>query len=1501
MAAAPVGPLVAMEVPIATGEGIKWIDVTVPSSAPSPPPDSVVGTAPAIRHKAASCNVVSGNPPAYLFWRIHENLPNILEVVEIFACNEHPETGLHLVFHEVLHNFAFLCKNEAAEGDAYLLYVLTVSGTAYLLNLKRPFNFLSGSIFPQSELIEFSVQNNALDGKVTAVAATPGCLLIGRQDGSVGCYQLGALDPSKPGFMYELRDDDRLGRLWNLMSRVKAVGAVQDMVISEVCTRKLLFVLHSDGIMRSWDLFSHARVLNHSLSSSELTGTTPSRLWVGCANYDTNVITLAVLHVSDIEVITVYNFGINVGEKNILSPEPLLKTILLDKGRLVDLKISSEKLWILKEDGSLFYELSDYDYKVEHASNYGLQEDFIADQLFQSSEHALDDLVWTNISIFSAMKEVVQFVSSIFLQRLLQPGICHNAALRAMLLDQRKYLSDFEFQSFSSADLRKEVFTVVNAELNSANSSSVVCCWKDFCTRYFRYWCQYNVPYGLFFDTSNNVLGLIRKNSFSLFRSLEGIEKLIYGSSDEFHELKSGLLLPTDNVESEMLYEILRCTSHINHQIGRAASAVFYESFFVPSISTEDVIFHLLKILETGYYPLLSAQAGEDATSEKRQSAHRSLRNFSVDMLLSFHALHSRATNWAGVLDVFEKYLEYLKPHRSSQKSESEGNCSVNFFLLVQATSQVARVMFETAFDVLLLLGYLINASGQVSMMQGDITRIKAKLIPAALEILTQWLVLHFMATTSTSPSVVDDFSSRLSLLQIGSKADKRQWDGKLSSSGCTLALLLGFPCFSEGETNFLKSFLSTDKLIQSVWKFTSLVVRGVSGNESSIASIPIIELASLLLRHGQYEAAENLFLILDAYSNKAKVSLSSWHGDSGLCKRLHLLGFCLLMRAHSEVDGELKKHKILEAVRSLFRAASFPEASQSLQNLYAETGFLYSGESESTALWRLHYYQWAMLIFDQHAMSEGACQFALAALEQADEIIALNDGNMDDEFTPELASTIRGQLWANVFKFCLDLKNYRDAYCAIVSNPDEDSKYICLRRFVIVLCEHGATKVLCDGKLPFVGMTEKVEQELFWKAERSDIFARPNLYKLLYSFQAYRNNWRKAASYIYQYSVRLKNEVITDDTGKFSTALQERLEGLSAAINALQLVDHASAWIDSKYVDSFSTGQGLRHKRARNVLAEKSAFSDEFESERLQYNVDIKMLEKEYVLTSAQYLLSHVKDKINFSGNQKLSHLVDILIKENFYDMAFIVILTFWKGSTLNRELEQAFIALSEKFFSGGMVSSALGSIGKGNNFLLPSPDDLRHTDGRIDSSSIINFNSSSMINQIDGNGHWETLQFYLEKYKKIHQRLPVVVAETLLYGDPQIELPFWLVNMFKAGRKASSWGMTGQQPDPATLFRLYIDYGRLAEATNLLLEYLESFATLSAADAIKRKKMSAIWFPYAAIERLWCQLQELCSAGHMVGQCDKLKSLLQGALLNHLKQVKVDSEDVVASAAAS
>ncbi|CAG7897325.1 unnamed protein product [Brassica rapa] len=43
---------------------------------------------------------------------------------------------------------------------------------------------------------------------------------------------------------------------------------------------------------------------------------------------------------------------------------------------------------------------------------------------------------------------------------------------------------------------------------------------------------------------------------------------------------------------------------------------------------------------------------------------------------------------------------------------------------------------------------------------------------------------------------------------------------------------------------------------------------------------------------------------------------------------------------------------------------------------------------------------------------------------------------------------------------------------------------------------------------------------------------------------------------------------------------------------------------------------------------------------------------------------------------------------------------------------------------------------------------------------------------------GDWEILE---KRYKDIHARLPVTVASTLLQTDSCIEMPLWLVQMFK------------------------------------------------------------------------------------------------------------------------
>ncbi|CAN0890912.1 Nuclear pore complex protein NUP160, partial [Linum grandiflorum] len=388
-------------------------------------------------------------------------------------------------------------------------------------------------------------------------------------------------------------------------------------------------------------------------------------------------------------------------------------------------------------------------------------------------------------------------------------------------------------------------------------------------------------------------------------------------------------------------------------------------------------------------------------------------------------------------------------------------------------------------------------------------------------------------------------------------------------------------------------------------------------------------------------------------------------------------------------------------------RASSGEQASKALQDLSDDTGLppLCLDAPVSSAAWKLHYYQWAMQIFEQYSFNEGAYQFALAALEQVDEATSTRDESQMEHTLEESSVSVKGRLWANVFKFTLDLNRFYDAYCAIISNPDEESKQICLRRFIIVLYEHGAMKVLCDGKLPFTGLAEKIERELASKADRADILAKPNLYKLLYAFEMNRHNWRKAAGYMYEYSFRLKTEVLVKDQKHSSLFLQERLNGISAAINALHLVHPAYAWFDSQSEKKSRSNEGYPNKKARKTENEQlpQGHGHGHQKEQEQSYIDLGKLEDEFVLTSAEYTLSLANIEWISTGKEAPSVLVDALIQANLYDMAFTVILKFWKGSGLTRELERAFSAMSLKCFPNKISSTCTEM----NQLLLTSSEE--------------------------------------------------------------------------------------------------------------------------------------------------------------------------------------------------
>ncbi|KAG2320487.1 hypothetical protein Bca52824_013700 [Brassica carinata] len=1478
-----------MEVPVAGGGNVvKWLDISVPPPpSPSTEDNGCILLPSSEEDYASSC--VLGEPPISFVWRINKTSPNVLELLQLSAKSGFPLTGIRFVFAHTLSPFAFLFAEEGS-NSARILYALTPSGVVYVLKLENTSAYKSGSVFPIDHLIHLDVRPHLNETNVTSVAALPGFLFLGRSDGSVSCFQP-AVSPQTPsGVHQELRDDTGLGRLWGFV-RGTVVAAVQDLFISEAYGRNLICVLHADGALRVWDILTCSRVLCQSIAAKNVEGVMCLRLWLGKADYDSGIMPLAVLYRNtmgvSVDVITVYGLLFSSGEGIALSLDSGLQNISLEGGELRDVRFTSDKIWTLKADELTSHVLFQKSSTME-ARSYTLQEEYISEQLFLSARSSSHDLLLTSHSLLSSAKDqIMGFISSIYLRRLLCPGVFHDVALRLTLRDHNKHWTDSEFQSLSLDELKSEILLLVEQEVTGETSISVFHWWENFCSRYLDHWCNSNEPCTLL--VQSDVVGLVRNSSVSLFFRLENVEHSLGGSSSE-HSNLTNLGLGMSISEHEILSEVLRCTLKINKQWGAAPYAMYYESVTgKPVISSEEIVPRLVNILESGYAMSMGQRTwsdlGADRALDEELEAHKNLRTFSIEMLLSLSALCQRAGSWEKVFTIMEHYLQYLVPKKVMHNNDGETLSDICSSILVQATSQFAKVMFESAFDIFLLVSYLLNISGQVNMSQQDICKLRLELLPMIQDIVSEWLIILFFVTTPAQLTSMEDFSFKLSSLQIDSSIDKRSWNTMLGKCGFSLAYILlfsdrSFIADSRFNLRYLPSSQSITSLVQN---FISWIRYSQTGEDSSSLLRRSTELTLRLIRNGQADAVERILLVVEASLRGEKTFGHAQDINGDWCLLQHLRGCCLLDQVQRGACGVLKERKISDAIRCFFRASSGKGSWKALHSLAKEAGFSHStigasisdGE-KSCATWKLHYYEWAMQIFERYNISEGACQFAYAALEQVDEAINFMESG-ENVHPPVTATNCRGRLWANVFKFTLDLNLLNDAYCAIISNPDEEIKRICLRRFIIVLFECGKTKILSDGHLPFIGLSEKITQELSWKAGRSEIMIKPNPYKLLYAYEMRRHNWRMAASYMYQFSARLRSEAASTDYKHKSLVLQERLNGLSAAINALSLVHPGYAWIDPLPEES------MHYPAKKAKRAEEQQLRSKDQPIGYQSCIDIEKIQNEFVFTTAEYLLSLKNFEWTYSGlDRPPPDLVDVLVQADLYDMAFTVVLKFWKGSALNRELEKIFENMAIR------CCPAKGTPWSSPNLLLTSTEhDVTHSPDR--SPAVQNSNLA---------GDWEILEVYLKRYKDIHARLPVTVASTLLQADSCIELPLWLVHMFKDGKKEKALGMGGQEASPASLFQLYVDYGRLTEATNLLLEYMESFASSKPAEVLKRKKVSGVWFPYTTVERLWWALEKTMNSGRMLEQCQKLKGQLQQALLNHLKLLKVDSDDAVSSA---
>lgn len=199
------------------------------------------------------------------------------------------------------------------------------------------------------------------------------------------------------------------------------------------------------------------------------------------------------------------------------------------------------------------------------------------------------------------------------------------------------------------------------------------------------------------------------------------------------------------------------------------------------------------------------------------------------------------------------------------------------------------------------------------------------------------------------------------------SNIGKRSWNEKLGKCHFTLAfiLLLNMQSLPGGHTLLSSRCLpNPHDISNSIQDFTSWIIWGKSGGPSSFLSHSR-ELALILLRHGQYDAAEVIILpsiwweslcyflrdfsetfcycffslfvqffvkylltMVEAHLRKEKTSQSIQDSDSQWCILHHLLGCCFLAQAQYASHGMMKEKKVNEAVCCFFRYSIFSKTS---------------------------------------------------------------------------------------------------------------------------------------------------------------------------------------------------------------------------------------------------------------------------------------------------------------------------------------------------------------------------------------------------------------------------------------------------------------------------------------------------------------------------------------------------------------------------------------------
>eukprot|EP00276_Gloeochaete_wittrockiana_P006246 CAMPEP_0184658626 /NCGR_PEP_ID=MMETSP0308-20130426/26226_1 /TAXON_ID=38269 /ORGANISM="Gloeochaete witrockiana, Strain SAG 46.84" /LENGTH=1192 /DNA_ID=CAMNT_0027097757 /DNA_START=825 /DNA_END=4403 /DNA_ORIENTATION=- len=425
---------------------------------------------------------------------------------------------------------------------------------------------------------------------------------------------------------------------------------------------------------------------------------------------------------------------------------------------------------------------------------------------------------------------------------------------------------------------------------------------------------------------------------------------------------------------------------------------------------------------------------------------------------------------------------------------------------------------------------------------------------------------------------------------------------------------------------------------------------------------------------------------------------------------------------------------------------------------------------------------------------------------------IVVDLANVALMYVPDELAREKSLLWCTVFKYCLELGRYDEAYQALAANNDAERRKDCVRRYVVELWEKGESWRLND--LPHGPVIDDVKEVLKFKADRSDIHQSgtvfPTFYHLLYALLVTHGNFREAANTMMQYSYRISTESNPDE----KESLHRQADALAAAITALQLLPpEAQVFVNnrSKKRDPSSAPDHpmASPKRPRDSY-EHVEDSGEGGRDTTSY-VQLKDVERQYALLTARIeLLAHVKHIQGIGRLLSPKEMMVLLVHAGLYDTAELVTR---QGKVPWREL---FIALADK--------------------------------------CVITVTAHFRGDAAADTEVWNALKELLFKKDGVHNdwEYHTICAERLLAGLTSMRLPTWMIGAFKGD--SSGFARTGS--NPCALLNVFLKYGLLDDATLLVVDILQRMDEQRENDR-SAQWVCTTWLPYTLLEQLSEQLQ--------------------------------------------